>query len=200
MKGILFKPDMIKAIVEGRKTQTRRLAGLEEINPEPDMWRPQVMEDGVWFFENPDGGGVIIKPRFHVGEVVYIKEAWDSDCTCDSPACNGVIYRLGYAGVIVPDKWRSPLFMPEKYARYFIKITGVRPERLQSITPEDCVKEGYPLGDIPDDRDEKQMQISRLMRLGWYQFLWNSINPKTPWSTNPWVWVYSFERIVEGVL
>jgi len=77
MKGILFQTDMIKAIVEGRKTHTRRVSGLKEINKEPDRWDYEYENNGVFTFSTNGAFSFIeIKPRYQVGETVYIKEAW----------------------------------------------------------------------------------------------------------------------------
>ena len=80
MKGILSKHDMIKAIRDRRKTQTRRLGGLKYINEHPEQWELMVGHDKdsvVWVFRNEAIGEVVqIKPSYQVGETVYIKEAW----------------------------------------------------------------------------------------------------------------------------
>ena len=225
MKGILFKPDMIQASVEGRKTHTRRLGGLEEINKEPDKWNLE------WF--NPNSGiasfcrgdlvdGVIeitdavAKSRYQVGETVYIKERalyWVS------PVLEGVKYtkpsdrwtecvyqddeeisalladnrRLaivrGVSEIVEGNlaigkwEWKSSLHMPEHYARHFITILAVRAERLQEITPEDCIAEGIieECGDGLALRDR-------------YEPLWSSINPTYPFESNPWVFPYEFVK------
>ncbi len=203
MKGTLFKPDMIKAVMEGRKTQTRRLAGLKKINQKPDAWElwAENIPDNkgrIWFNTKAEIASVIvaIKPRFQVGEVVYIKEAYrvlDIDLrTLDSPMeIVKVEYKLDCAGVwlpkpkekpiVIPDKWRSPLFMPAWAARTHIKILSVKPERLQEITWQDCVREGI---HAPDHEFE--------LLIGNFQTLWDSINPKYLWASNPWIWRYEF--------
>ena len=205
MKGILFKPDMISAIVDGRKTQTRRV-----IKPQP-QWL-----SGAWYWRHPrynygDGDGVhyfhtrhitssvleAMMPcaRYQVGETVYIKEAW----ACD---LGHIIYRTGSARRgddtnlhLIKSKqdenpsWRSPLFMPEWAARYFIKILAVRAERVQEITEEDCRVEGIAgytfargcISQTPPDPRRKFIEP------------WNSINPKYPYDSNPWVWAYGFK-------
>lgn len=194
MKGILFKPDMIKAIVENRKTVTRRVI----------KWRPlheglnlsfSGLSVGDYMTDVPTSGKVLYSmggacwqqrterefPHYKVGETVYIKEAW---CLPDPTDKRTICYRG--EPVTTGQKWKSPMFMPEWSARYFLKIVSVRPERLQEITEEDAFLEGCSIG------YGANFQISRKEM---YQILWDSINPKTPWASNPWVWRIEFERI-----
>ena len=149
MKGILFKPESIKSILEGRKTQTRRLAGLKVINQKPYKWQfigaDTELPDYFVFRATPEIK--LLKPRYQVGEVVYIKEAWATEERMDSkppsfldkagdvplwyradysPTTRAVGDKLDY---VVRGRWRSPMMMPEWAARYFIEITGVRAER-----------------------------------------------------------------------
>ncbi len=208
MKGILFKPNMIKAIVEERKTVTRRLDSLKEINKEPDRWVYQDAPYRLHRFDGiPDGFRVIVKPHYQVGEVVYIKEAYrciDFDLRdIDEPLRRiKVEYKNGETlwrmkpkekPITIPDKWHSPMMMPEWAARYFIKITDVRAERLQEITYEDCGAEGIYSEFHCGDLDGRSLTHADLIKQ--YCHLWDSINPKYPWSSNCWVFRYQFERV-----
>ncbi len=202
MKSILFKPELIKAIVEGRKTQTRRLITKPEvINQVPDKW-VEVKPYRTWWFIN-DGIRETwdMTPRYQVGEVVYIKEVWrvvDVDTrTLRQPIHQvKVEYKLDCAirwGQIpatitytIADSWHSPIFLPETAARYFIQITDVRPERLQEITEVDAQAEG---ATRPPNYSLTPHYIE------WYKWLWNKINPKYQWETNPWVFAYTFKRL-----
>jgi len=160
MKGVLFTPDNIKATVEGRKVMTRRV-----MNPQPEElsgdyeWRVEGNELCAYKF-HPEDLEVNaadeylpcgIKPRYQVGEIVYIKEAWatyraNDDWTIPMiPDTATIFYKLdgdkyGHTGHI--GKWRSPLFLKEIFARYFIKITDVGTRRVQKITEEDFLREG----------------------------------------------------------
>ncbi len=220
MKGILFKPDMIKAIREGRKTQTRRV-----IKPQPE--RGVVCKcpgDDTSFanfemYQNMQTKtgwipiGKTIKPRYQVGEAVYIKEAWavikanDDVDILDMSQNSGIFYKFGENRQgddneldMERGRWRSPLFMPEWAARTFIKITDVRPERLQEITQDDAFAEGVTrhlastLG-LSVSESEEEFNLTQARRT--YEALWDSINPKFPWNMNCWVWRYCFEK-VEG--
>jgi len=197
MKGILFKPDMIQAIVEGRKTQTRRVANLPA--------NVQVNKSGVytliWDDENECHWSSDYYPRYQVGETVYIKEAYShygNDLTLGVWTAQ-VIYKLDGLKRSIPfghqfhprEKWwntgkpinymQTPLFMPAWAARYFIAIISVEPQRLWEITPRDCAAEGI---------EGKNMLDCYI--LNDFHILWDSINKKYPWKSNPWVWKYEF--------
>ena len=205
MKGILFKPDMIQAVVEGRKTQTRRV-----IKPQPEskMTLARVLAGGRAVFDVDRGYDVkYFNPRYQVGETVYIKEAWrvlkefdhlpPRDIPVDTPA----IYPYGgdpEDDIRIPDcygRLRSPLHLPEGIARHFIKIFHVRAERLQEIGQMDISREGIILQKLKPDEDYYyHIQLNRNA----FAELWNSINPKYPWESNPWVFLYEFVKESNG--
>jgi hypothetical protein len=140
------------------------------------------------------------KPRYQVDEVVYIKEAhafiYYPDMKTAVAYADGEAKEIEFRILETTDPitrlvehwhWKSPLFMPEWVARYFIKITDVSAERLQEITEEDAIAEGCP-GIATHKSYPRQYRDS-------YEALWDSINPKQKWDTNPWVWKYSFIKI-----
>lgn len=175
MKGIPFRPDMILAIREGRKTQTRR-----EIKPQPDKYVVRYVAHGDEFLpkvlrENAETGQTEeyvwtdlkkrIKPRYHVGEVVYIKEAhyaygkwkqfhesgkshWKFFRQPDTVIhfADGIDWMHALTKSSAKAAWykRSPMFLEERFARDFLEITAVRPERLQDITEDGARAEGCP--------------------------------------------------------
>ena len=94
-------------------------------------------------------------------------------------------------------KWRSPLFMPKWASRIWLEIVSVRPERLQEITEEDCLKEGlekrgfdgsalFQIDGFADDICFVGYDLA-------FKQLWDSLNPKHPWRSNPWVWRIEFK-------
>lgn len=213
MQGMLQKPDMHQATREKRKTVTRRLDYLKEINLEPDKWKflKTIKELGGrqrFRFENIDNGKVKdIYPRYHVDEVVYIKEAhyryghWEltGGITLHGfeeykfiSESNTVLYTdnppdiflTGPYGYYNGTAWykRSPLFLPERFARTFIKITDLRPERLQEITEKEARAEGV----------EAYGSYQTTTWIKPFNKLWDSINPKYPFSSNPWVFRYGY--------
>ena len=190
MKSILFKSNMVKAIAEGRKTQTRRLDGLKEISQETDRWsQGKIIERGCFVFNLENTLRLkFVKPRYQVGDVVYITEAW-ADLWQSKRDIGDIAYKLDLPADVAVAKWRSPRFMPKRAARYFIKITDVRCERLQEITEEDAIDEGAIVMHSEDIDEESGYSF----RLG-FMDLWDSVNPKYPWASNPWVWRFEFEK------
>uniref|UniRef100_A0A6M3KU53 Uncharacterized protein n=1 Tax=viral metagenome TaxID=1070528 RepID=A0A6M3KU53_9ZZZZ len=207
MKGILFKPDMIKAIVECRKTVTRR-----RIDIDPLGWdKPFPSYDKTWGFHRKDTGAfgdiVYVRPRYQVGETVYIKEA-HKFTSFDFIVSAYVEYKDGESrdvtkfitdGTTVynqdhPEvhKWRSPLFMPAWAARYFIKITDVRAERTKDITPEDCLLEGIIFAGGCYWTAEDGVAFDTAQEA--YFALYDSINGKDAHEKN-WDWRYEFSPL-----
>ena len=219
MKGILFKPEMFQAVIEERKTQTRRLGGLEEVNENPDkaiFYGMRTDPDAVKvlskplkgtyaYFELPGDNLKFIKPRYQPGEVVYLKEPYLLD------AAGNVIYKhKSDVQMQTLAKWKNKMFMPARHARHFIEIVTARPERLQDITKYDALKEG-----VKWDPQFKKYDCYQCLTIrhtgndicedGFYssprssfKSLWKSINGEESWNKNPWVWVYQFKLLDEN--
>ena len=205
MKGICFTESMFNAVIEGRKIQTRRI-----INPQPDDDGlhdddkfPRSLKSTLTGFNgtvNEIGESKEFKPRYRVGDVVYLKEPYF--ITKGKP-----YYLYGKPEQkFMPDRyWKNKLFMPEKYARYFIEITDVRCERLRDISDEDCLKEGIKKDFDFDGIDvcyfnkiNHTKKINGFLDIAYktpqeaYAYLIEKINGKGTWNSNPFVWVYDF--------
>ena len=173
MKGIIFSEPLFHAVVEGRKTQTRRMRVAKEIL---------------------SGQEVEFSPRYKAGETVYLKEPYFIDIKGD------VCYKYEPQELLIPMctknvKWQNKLFMPARYARYFIEITDLRCERLQQITDSDCVKEGICINPNYDEDVKNGLRISSSSYIVNYAELIDTINGKGTWESNPYVWVYSFKLL-----
>jgi hypothetical protein len=217
MKGILFTEPMFRAVIEGRKTQTRRLGGLDYINDQEDAtlkgWEtdPEVVPandesktinwKGIFpIFKTPNGhfDECYVRPRYQTGEIVYLKEPYQI-------WREAILYKyLNDDPVLKCKKWKNKLFMPAANARYFIRIKDVRVERLLDISEDDVKKEGIHeepcsvSGRIWYEKhiSEKEAKYEGLFTesaLECYQTLWNKINGKDSWDKNPWVFAYTFE-------
>ena len=198
---ILFSGPMVRAILDGRKTQTRRV-----IKPQPKYSFPKVQE--VW--NCPYG-----KP----GDLIWVRETWATIWTEYEPDENQTIWdvphRIEYKADTDakypggwpsdsgddPDcpKWHPSIHMPRQASRLTLEITNVRVERVQEIGDMDCWSEGIP-EDLYDDAEHYLAGGSPLRggspeRCAFAQ-IWDSINLKRGfgWDTNPWVWVIMFKR------
>ena len=186
MRGIIFSTESVQAILEGRKSQTRR-----EVKETPDC---EIMAyNGRWICNirtaADDYSTHYIKPRYQVGEIVYVKETWTKTMVRDE---EGWFYVYKADGDDWAAPFKSPLFMPQSAARIFIQITDVRVERLGDISEEDAIAEGLkdPFDyQLPDFYEQYDLQINQCAYIGLWQSINKSYNPDT------WVWAYSFKRI-----
>lgn len=209
-RPILFSTPMVQAILDGRKTQTRRV-----VKPQP----PRCTENGTpysgfqattlpietgydltAYMDNPKYIGKC--PYGNPGDRLWVRETWADLKTLSDDNLKGIIYRAdgidhygnedGYVDTSSEYmKWKPSIFMPKHACRLFLEVIDVRIERLQNITEEDAEKEGIQfLRDIPD-ADETLTSKELFM------CLWDSINEKRgySWESNPWVWVVEFRRI-----
>lgn len=195
MKPILFNTQMVQAILEGRKTQTRRVV--------KDAYAYDIDVDGS-LISKADAYGDHYLPQewaqYKVGDILYVRETWGIGIQW----AGGVIYRADYKDKPAPladgEKWRLSIHMPKEAARLFLRVKSVRAERLQEISKEDIEKEGV-------SAQQVLLKVGYQRRgevwSGWgyhFQQLWDStIKPADSalygWDANPWVFVYEFERI-----
>jgi len=200
MKPILFSTPMVQAILDGRKTMTRRVCNI------PDGWEYDGY--GRIISEHPKKGklGAIIRKgigtdfpevdivpaKYQVGDVLWVRETWQYYCLGEKES--GFIYKASpelFHWKEETVKWKPSIFMPKEACRIFLRVTNVRIERLQDISVEDIKKEGAP--NITITSNDKEFIDSKLKN--WWYYLWNSINGKGAWEENPYVFVYEFERV-----
>jgi len=193
-RPILFSGEMVKAILKGCKSQTRRVVkGIALEWLWLDMFTPEyVALPGNYF-----------SLYGYTGDRLWVKETWaavwpDEDpvpleqCNIEYKADTGDLYPGSWPaeearGNPEAPKWRSSRFMPKWVARIWLEITSVRVERLQSITEDDTFAEGIVTG--------KPYTYGEGVEC--YRALWNKLNARRgyPWESNPWVWVIEFQRL-----
>lgn len=203
-KPILFSTEMVRAILEGRKTMTRRI-----VKPQPI---DNVEVDGN-FFHGAQKGYVKVDGHpdwqrqfahefspFKVGTILWVKETFEN-------AINGeVVYKADgkppkdKAGYPYPPKWKPSLFMPRKAARIFLEVTDVRVERLYDVSEDDAIKEGSfkrdDFGfDVYRDSEDKYTQEMGFSFKNGFQSIWQTINGEESWNENPFVWVIEFKKL-----
>lgn len=217
-KPILFNTEMVKAILDGRKTQTRRVFSKTQLKYFDYAQKLGEMSSLDNLHEN-DFAYILQFSQYKVGDVLYVRETFNtfSNITMDNEV--GVIYKADNKEVILPcnrdyeceyvfnDKWKPSIHMPKKYARIFLKVTNVGVERLQDISDEDCIKEGI----IKVTKDNQVFKFCIYDKKDYsstpwqdmpknpqevYKNLWNSTTKDGyKWEDNPYVFVYEFERI-----
>lgn len=183
-RPILFSTPMVKAILEGRKTQTRRI-----VKPQPD----EILHGEPYW--NIGGFRDDWKPWGIKGNCLWVKETW-SYATDFGNSTDHIFYRASYKnGGIYDDveRWKPSIHMPRHASRITLEITNVRIERLQEITEVDAIKEGVnDLMPFLYQSDEWQNITPNRAR---FAGLWDSINDnKYSWDSNPYVWVIEFQR------
>lgn len=150
MKSLIFNEQMLRAWIEGRKTVTRRLVKLPPDFDPTYACSAEMENPPVWFdFVDDTGALKRLKTPYRFGETVYIKETWAQDNTFEGGGIPrlGIFYGKGAtwkAGN--PDQsgpWKSPRFMPEWASRSHALIISVRPERIQEITEDEAIREGF---------------------------------------------------------
>lgn len=207
-RPILFSGEMVRAILAGRKTQTRRVVrGVGAADYAGATW----VADGDLYTPARDElcrgcldaiGPAVRCPYGVPGDRLWVRETWcQQACMVHGDLLPGKAhYRAdGYEvrHVDGPGKspWRSPLFMPRWASRITLEVTAVRVERLQDITEEDARAEGVePTVMVAAGVPEREVLVPAV---GVYRNLWDRINGKRhPWASNPWVWVVSFRRAV----
>ena len=185
---IIFNTEMVKAVLRGDKVCTRRPVKLPTHKPFKfqGVVKNSVTEKniGKCLFESfIDDDSIYLKPPYQTGDLLYVRETWNN-----TYRTNGYpIYYASWTGgngkveeYDTPIKWKPSIHMPIKYARIWLKVTGVRVERVSQIDNDGCIAEG-----IPMQQDRPRIQA--------FKELWDSLYKN--WNSNPWVWVIDFEVV-----
>ena len=218
IKPILFNTDMVRAIMDGRKTCTRRI--VKDGIPDDEMWgytaftpKGYISCRGVY----ADGYGEgFYKLPYQPGDLLYVRETWGISNLDDESKMAYIVYRAseeqkneGCREVHLPDEkfekmyesmaesepeWRPSIHMPKEAARIWLKVTDVRVERLQDITGKSVLREGINSHVHPDADyfDGNQREV--------FAELWDSTIKKSDldrygWDANPYVFVIEFVKI-----
>lgn len=196
---ILFSAPMVLAILDGRKTMTRRV-----IKPQPNSRHRRIDFEQGYLKESSRLSGCWsverkTKAPYQPGDRLWVRETWYKNYPhkygkyfyradgeeIDMPIIYGETVKYGKADGL---KWKPSIHMPKDAARIWLEVTSVRVERLSEITEEDAIAEGIRIGigGMPYFSCREA-----------FAALWNSLNAKRgySWDTNPWVWVIEFKKV-----
>lgn len=203
IKPILFNTEMVRAILDGRKSCTRRL-----VKPQPDEKHTYPLgfvtdstekkEVGCFGFGIDEYGGSIqyVKPPYQPGDFLYVRETWclryDGEkyfYKADKNTPREEKRLIDYNNT----SWHPSIHMPKEAARIWLRVTDVRVERLQEITAESALTEGA------DKYIHANGTLNEDQTITSFIGIWNSTIKKSDldqhgWDANPWVWVIEFER------
>jgi hypothetical protein len=184
---ILFDTQMVRAILSGVKTQTRRLFKsplLKVVEPAAKIF----YDDNIWLAQLKNGQSVnypIVCPFGEPGDLLWVKETW-------SPAIDQITYRADYTKTVLSEErnqgvWHPSIHMPKTAARIWLQITSIEVQRVQSISEEDAKAEGAGVAKIFGFGPIGQCNF----RDGFFA-KYISIYGIESWHENPWVWAVKF--------
>ncbi len=188
MKPVLFNTDMVSALLDGRKTVTRRA-----VKPQP-QGRLVPERSGCWpgYFVGLGTSRVVCPPYFP-GDILYVRETWAA-----WSRMLGTTPTLHYkADGDTPEsiKWRPSIHMPREAARIFLRVTDVRVERLRDITETQAIAEGLYKGWSLNEHSTPAITPIQAFMWVWNMTMKPADRALYGWAANPWVWVIEFERI-----
>ncbi|EPS4512730.1 hypothetical protein ACVEU9_002398 [Klebsiella aerogenes] len=206
-RGMIFNSEMVRAILDGRKTQTRRIMKIQPEHSGLGLRRvidsKNGSDDGKYFWSSSDACGLKARsksfacPFGAVGDRIWVRETWAEAGAC---APDLKLYRANYPEHVssiyenVPPteeiRWTPSIHMPRWASRILLEITDIRVEHLASVSDEDAGKEGYPADPSPFG--------GPMDKWLWFRQLWDGIYPEQSFKHNPWVWVIEFKRVEGG--
>ena len=219
VRPILFNTEMVRAVLDGRKMVTRRVADIDTNILCNDGTNGHIFVPDDFTGGTPTGfvcrkcgfgvapphnrvpcGTSFFRPRYWPGDILYVRETWRVKSASYPPGRCEIEYRAGGTAtfdeiVALPTangEWRPSIHIPKEAARIFLRVTHVRLERLQAITADECPMEGVPLfaGLVGEMETYYKEAFAKL----WDSTVKQADLDTYGWEANPWVWVIRFER------
>ena len=217
-RPILFSGAMVRAILDGRKTQTRRVAKVPADATDVRYWAPPCgrsqpgwANPGLNYWTPAPSGATLSNhldacPYGQPGERLWVRETWAQPASLDP---GPTVYRADYPACVPPGFenippakaiiWKPSIHMPRAACRLRLEITGVRVERLNDCSESDAVAEGLHIlpasGRYVVSPGEQYFGLADHDPRAVYADLWDRINGAGAWQLNPWVWAIEFRRI-----
>lgn len=204
-RGMIFNSEMVRAILDGRKTQTRRIIKLSH---ERGMLNPVIKGRNGEITSVSCRLAPLLCPYGQPGDRIWVRETFngfwlDDDVIQEikdgvSLASELCDYKADYSDGSKPaEGWTPSIHMPRWASRILLEITDVRVERLNAISQADAIAEGAPPSHPSIDCVSREYGFPDFSR-SWFGQTWQHIYGEESWQANPWVWVIEFKRI-DGV-
>lgn len=183
-KPILFSTPMVEALLNGRKTQTRRV--IKPLTPEA-ITKLMYLDLGIEV-QKYKAELIRVDSKYRIGDLLWVRETWSKD----PQNLGNYRFKEDWKDIGIYWKWKPSIHMPFNAARIFLKVKDIRIEKLHDITAADAKSEGIKL-------DEDGHPINYFFPAGRvcaqvsFETLWMKINGRESWEDNPWVWVYVLE-------
>lgn len=209
-RGIIFNAEMVRAILDGRKTQMRRPAEFK-VREEGYNLNFSGLKSGFYCYGVPSSGFVLRSmgagcwndrtfplycPFGNVGDRLWVRETWQCGLCTESTFAYRATHKPSdlEEGWNEKIKWRPSSQMPRWASRILLEITSVRVERLQDISQADAIAEGAPPSHPTIDAVSREYGFPDFSR-SWFGQTWWHIYGKENWQANPWVWVIEFKQV-----
>jgi hypothetical protein len=212
-RPLLFNGEMVRAILDGRKTQTRRVIKPQPVHAQVHEHNGKVLYDGehrLWWWKNHSWDRLLdaeserkqlakFSPYGQPGDRLWVPEGWRTTPGYDSWKPSELPERvyLQYSDESTNcgewldwGKWRPSIYMPRWASRITLEVTDVRVERVQEISPSDAKAEG----DKERSGFPEYHAHGAKCHVNWFRDLWNSIYGERSWEENDWVWVVEFKK------
>lgn len=203
-RPIFFNGLMLRALLAGHKTQTRRLVKLPR-DTTASQWKATpaktlpgsgaLVPSKVYsVLQSTSTRQCILPPHGHPGDHLWVREGYQAanELPGAMRSRGDFVYaadQLGWAHRHPRSKWCSSIDMPREASRITLEIRGMRAERLLDITEEDATAEGLLQAAHESGREQDA--------LSWFRSQWNTMHGLASWDVNPWVWVIEFGRVVK---
>lgn len=208
-RPILFSGAMVRALLDGTKTQTRRLVKPRDAEALDAAFFYADRESFAQLNGDPSRFLGIRCPYGAPGDRLWVRETWGlrahfdfTDWHRDSvrgvtslPPNLALDYRADWNEEHEPNFWRPSIHMPRWASRLTLEVTGVRVERLCDISEDDALAEGIRQLSSGSYGAGGELASFSMTALDAFRSLWESINGADSWADNPWVWVVSFKRV-----
>lgn len=203
-RPILFSGPMVRALLAGTKTQTRRVAQVENTLGIDSILAPRRAGGHAATYLLPDQAAEAAAccPYGQPGDRLWVREAfmhepadycWEASVSIPCRPAE-TVYRADFPNSQPGEGWKPSIHMPRNLSRILLEITSVRIERLQDISEQDAAAEGVATW-APGALSPESLNADPSDQFRW---LWCSINGPDSWGANPWVWVVEFKRVQQA--